>query len=480
MEGLELAKALEEARDLVGAKLSKVHQVGEVFFLRFFDHSGALALDPRGKAFHRTELRPPAPPRPPAFCQLLRLLEGQPLLALDQAGFDRVIRLRFPEADVILDLRPRSGDVFLSFHNGRTESLREGSFQGALFGDGDPVKGLGPELRRAFRTQLGRDPSPEELAAFAKELLSLPPKGFVYHTEKGATATFFPRPDLGVPKEEYPRYWEALDRVLEERVFRAVAEERIAKLRQALARKRRALLALARAEAEAMIWPSLQEKANLILTRLRDIPKNAKKTVVEGFDGTPLEIELDPTLPPQQYAQSLYKKAQKLRRTLEEIPKRRADLEGEIRSITAEIALLQEKPELAPYVVPEEGPEEKGREGRSQPRQFRIGEFTVLVGRSAKENEEILRRASPHDLWLHARDVPGAHVLIKNGGRRVPEETLIRAAQLAAWYSKARGERKVEVSYTEARYLRKPKGSPPGMVNMLRENVIVVSGEEAP
>lgn len=480
MEGLELAKAVEEAKSLVGAKLSKVHQVGEVFFLRFFDPPGALVLDPKGKAFHRTELRPPAPPRPPAFCQLLRILEGQPLLALDQGGFDRVIRLRFPEADLILDLRPRHGNLFITFRDGRAESLHEGSLQEVVFGNDDPVKGLGPELRRSLQARLGRAPQPLELTAFANELLTLPPKGFLYLTEKVAVAAFFPRPELGTPKEEYPAYWQALDRVLEGRVFQALAEARIIELRQVLARKKRALAALAQAEAEAKNWPKLKEKADLILARLADIPKGVTKTIVEGFDGKPVELELDQTMLPQQYAQTLYKKAQKLRRTMEEIPKRRAQLEEEIRTITEEMELLREKPELAPYVLPAGEPEGKRKQAKPQPRQFRVGEFTVLVGRSAMENEEILRQASPNDLWLHARRVPGAHVLIKNGGRLVPKEVLIRAAQLAAWYSKARGERKVEVSYTEARYLRKPKGSPPGMVGMLRESVIVVSGEEVP
>jgi predicted ribosome quality control (RQC) complex YloA/Tae2 family protein len=480
MEGLELHKAKEEAEELVGARLAKVHQVGDLFFLRFFDPPGALVLDPAGKAFHRTELRPPVPPRPPSFCQLLRTLEGQPLLALEQAGFDRVLRLRFPEADLILDLRPRTGSVFFLGRDGRKEALRKGDFQEANFGSEDPVEGLGPELRQALRQSLGRDPTPAELREFGKKLLQLPPKGFLYRTERGLKASFFPRPDWGKPIMEFPSFWEALDCVLEGRVYEDLAKGRIAELEQELARKRRALLALAEAERAAQSWTTLKEKADLILTRLGEIPKGVASAVVEGFDGRPTEIALDPVLPPQEYAQTLYKKAQKMRRTLSEIPKRRVELEKEIDRITEEIELLRARPDLAPYLVPLEEEVAGKKEQPAQPRQFRFGDFTVLVGRSAKENDLILRRASPNDLWLHARGVPGAHVLIKNGGRRVPEEILLQAAKLAAWYSKARGERKVEVSYTEARYVRKPKGSPPGMVTLLREEVLVVSGEEAP
>lgn len=479
MEGLELAKALEEARDLVGARLSKVHQVGEVFLLRFFDPPGALALDPKGKAFHRTELRPPTPPHPPAFCQLLRALEGQPLLALQQAGFDRVVRLRFPEADLVLDLRPRQGNLFLFFRDGRSASLRAGQFQPVDFGEGDPLVGLGPELRRALQGKLERATTPGDLRGWAQELLSLPPRGFLYATPRGLRASFFPRPDWGEPTEEFPAFWPALDRTLEERVFGELAEERIAELARAVERRKRALAMLAEAEKEAQTWPAVKEKADLVLARLSEIPKGASRVTVEGFDGSPVELELDPALPPARFAQELYRRAGKLRRRAQEIPLRRAQLEREIAELLEEIALLKSRPDLAPYLVEAEEEREE-KEPPSQPRQYRIGEFTVLVGRSAKENDWIVRRASPNDLWLHARGVPGAHVLIKNGGRTVPEEVLRRAAELAAWFSKARGERKVEVSYTEARYVRKPKGSPPGTVPLLKENVIVVSGERGP
>lgn len=480
MEGLELAKALEEAKALKGAKLSRVHQVGEVLFLRFFAPPGALALDPKGKAFHRTELRPPTPPRPPAFCQLLRSLEGQPLLSLEQAGFDRVVRLRFPEADLVLDLRPRRGNLFLFFRDGRSASLHEGQFQPAEFGEGEPVEGLGPELRRALAARLGHPPSAEELRAWAQELLRHPAKGLLYPSPQGLCASFFARPDLGEPLEEFPMYWQALDRVLEERVFGELAEARIAELERARERRKRALAKLAEAEKEAQAWPTLKEKADLILARLNEIPKGASQVTVEGFDGTPVELELDPALPPARFAQELYRQAGKLKRRAEEIPLRRAQLEREIAKLEEEIALLKARPDLAPYLVAEEEPEKEEKEPPSQPREYRVAEFTVLVGRSAKENDLLVRKASPNDTWLHARGVPGAHVLIKNGGRTVPEEVLRRAAELAAWFSKARGAKKVEVSYTEARYVRKPKGSPPGAVVLLKENVIVVSGERGP
>ncbi len=489
MEGLELRKALEEARELSGARLAKVHQVGDVLFLRLFSPPGALVLDPAGKAFHRTSLRPVAPREPPPFCRAVRSLEGQRLLSLEQAGFDRVIRLRFPGGDLVLDLRPRTGNVFLLLPAREPVALRPGEYVGTEFGDkGDPLVGLGPALRKAARAVLGGEPPEEGLRSFARELAETPPRGFLYRGPRGNVASFFPRPELGEPLGVYSRFWQALDQLLEERLSIASARRYLEAVERALRRRQRALLSLSRELEEAARWEELQRKADLILARLSDIPKGKSEVEVEDFDGTPVKLSLDPAEPPLKQAQRLYGRAKKLRRKLAAIPARIEELTSEVNRLEELGELIRERPQLAPYLegelaalgaLPPPAPR-RGREERSRARELEIGGFKVWVGRSARENDALVRRASPHDLWLHARGVPGAHVLIRTGGREVPEEVLTRAAELAAWYSKARGERRVEVSYTEARNLRKPKGAPPGLVRLLSERVIVVSGEEGP
>jgi len=479
--------ALREAEALVGAKLAKAHQVGGVLLLRFFAPTGALALDAEGKAFHRTGLRPPTPAEPPPFCRRVRTLEGQKLLAVDQAGYDRVVRLRFPGGNLILDLRPRSGNVFLLEGGRVVSSLREGGYTPAEFQEGDPLQGLGPRLRKAAQAALGRPPGEAELRRFTQDLLSQRPRGFLYQTPEGPLASFFPRPELGEEAEAFPHFWQALDRALEGRLSLTTARWYLEGVKRALRRRRRALEALAREQEEAAGWEELQAKADLILARLSDIPRGAARIQVEGFDGAPVSLDLDPALPPAQQAQRLYARARKLRRRLQAIPPRLEELRGEIERLEELKALLESRPELAPYLSGELDalgalPQASGqrRAPRPRPRELVIGGFQVLVGRSVKENDELVRRARPHDLWLHARGVPGAHVIVRTDGRPVPEGVLRRAAELAAWHSQARGERKVEVSYTEARHVRKPKGAPPGLVTLLREEVVVVSGEEGP
>ncbi len=485
MEGLELRKALEEAQRLVGARLAKVFQREEVFFLRFYDPPGMLAIDLKAKAVHLSALRPPFPPTPPPWAQLLRTLTGQKLLQLAQAGWDRLIRLSFPSADVVVDFRPRAGDLFLIEREGRALSYRGGTYEATEFGEGDPRQGLGPELRKAAQAQLGHKPTEEELMNLAWAWASLPPKGFLYATPQGLKASFFDRTELGSPKAVFPTFWEALDQVLQARLEQALAEEYRRRIERAVERRERALAALAVAEQEAQRWPELKEQADLIMTRLRDIPPRAAEVEVEGFDGRPVKIRLNPLQTPVAYAQALYRKASKWRRRLEHLPQRRTQLEREIAELKRLLHDLHKRPDLAPYLVAEELQDEEPT--ATQPpvkitaaREWVIDGFRILVGRSAQENDALLRRAHRDDLWLHARDVPGAHVLIRTEGKPVPEEVLRKAGELAAWFSRARGEPKVLVSYTEVRYVKKPRGAPPGAVTLLRENVMVVSGKEAP
>jgi predicted ribosome quality control (RQC) complex YloA/Tae2 family protein len=102
--------------------------------------------------------------------------------------------------------------------------------------------------------------------------------------------------------------------------------------------------------------------------------------------------------------------------------------------------------------------------------------MALLVGKNSRQNEEVtFHQASANDTWLHARGVPGAHVIIRNGGRTVSDATLREAAALAAYYSQARESGAVEVDYTEQRYVRHMKGGGPGMVIYERERTLRVA-----
>src|SRR5262249_54895176 len=115
--------------------------------------------------------------------------------------------------------------------------------------------------------------------------------------------------------------------------------------------------------------------------------------------------------------------------------------------------------------------------GNSAPlRYVAPGDFVVWVGRNSRQNEIVtFDKGSPPDLWLHAHDVPGAHVIVKNDGRKIPEKVIDQAAALAAFYSAARGEGRVTVDVTERRYVRKIKGGAAGMVTYRNEQTRLVT-----
>jgi len=108
--------------------------------------------------------------------------------------------------------------------------------------------------------------------------------------------------------------------------------------------------------------------------------------------------------------------------------------------------------------------------------------YEILVGRAAKDNDQLtFKIARSHDLWLHAADYPGSHVVVRNHARTadVPHRTIIEAAQLAAFFSQAKRDAKVSVHYTPRKFLSKPKGAAAGLVRMSSFRTLLVEPRES-
>jgi predicted ribosome quality control (RQC) complex YloA/Tae2 family protein len=108
--------------------------------------------------------------------------------------------------------------------------------------------------------------------------------------------------------------------------------------------------------------------------------------------------------------------------------------------------------------------------------EFEFNGFRILVGKNAKSNDILTSRyAFKDDLWLHAKDVAGSHVLIKHqAGKKIGKDVIERGAQLAAYYSKRKNETLCPVTVTHRKFVRKRKGDPPGMVVVEKEDTILV------
>jgi predicted ribosome quality control (RQC) complex YloA/Tae2 family protein len=225
----------------------------------------------------------------------------------------------------------------------------------------------------------------------------------------------------------------------------------------------------------------LRNLGHLLLARRLEVPRGCPRAELTDFDGTPREIELDPALGVVDNAERYYDRARRRERAARSLPAR-------IRSL----GKLEERLSAALVRVSEDGPSEdlwrlaggresetagsrrtsdrgSGQRERGLPyrRLHSSGGLEIRVGRSARANDELtFHHAAPEDIWLHARQVKGAHVILRWGRRdqNPAQSDLIEAAMAAAVYSDARHSGVVAVDWTRRKYVRKPRKAAAGTV----------------
>ena len=233
----------------------------------------------------------------------------------------------------------------------------------------------------------------------------------------------------------------------------------------------------------------------LLTANLHSIRSGDDKAVVENYYADPPEkiaIPLDKQLSAGDNAQRYYKKYQKLKsardmaklqreQTMEELDY----LEGQLDNLTkctAENELMELIDELREqgYIKKDKNDRKRMKRAASKPMHFVSSDGAdIYIGKNNKQNDELtLRFASANDIWLHTKNIPGSHVIIKcqNGPS---DAALNQAAQLAAYYSRARGGENVPVDYTMKKYVKKPNGAKPGMVIYTTNKTAYVTPSEA-
>ena len=190
-----------------------------------------------------------------------------------------------------------------------------------------------------------------------------------------------------------------------------------------------------------------------------------------------ITIPLDPLLSASENAKKYFDKYSKLKRTYEALSTLTAQVKEEIdhlESIQAalDLALLEEdlaqiKDEMivSGYIHRRSGNTKKIK-FTSKPFHYLSSDgFHIYVGKNNYQNDELtFQLASGNDWWFHAKGIPSSHVVVKTEGNELPDSTFEDAARLAAFYSKGRGQDKVEIDYTEKRNVKKPAGGKPGFV----------------
>ena len=236
----------------------------------------------------------------------------------------------------------------------------------------------------------------------------------------------------------------------------------------------------------------LRELGNLLLARKGEVPRGAEDVVLPGFDGEAVELSLDPRLDAVRNAERLYDRARRRERAARGIPDR-------VRLTDDRIARLERGlDELRSSAATDElwqlvgGRSETGTSrgtGRStgdEPlpyRRFRSsGGLEIRVGRSSRTNDTLtFRHSAPDDIWLHARQAAGAHVILRWDRRdqNPPAADLAEAAVLAALHSEARHSSLVAVDWTRRKYVRKPRKAAPGAVVPERVATLFVEPDAA-
>ena len=208
-----------------------------------------------------------------------------------------------------------------------------------------------------------------------------------------------------------------------------------------------------------------------------------------------IKIPLDRKYSPNINAKHYFKKYNKLKNALQIVSVQKAETENELNyidSIIFEIDLASSTKELQEILdeISEnlikkkvsqkkkntKNSKKKKQEKQYSPLHFNIDNFDVYVGKNNKENDWLtFTFANKNDIWLHTKDIQGSHVILKNSGQNVSDDTLVKCAKLAVEHSKAKFSSNVPVDYCKVQYVKKPNGAKPGMVIFTNNKTISVT-----
>jgi predicted ribosome quality control (RQC) complex YloA/Tae2 family protein len=256
---------------------------------------------------------------------------------------------------------------------------------------------------------------------------------------------------------------------------------------QATRRVKRAQEAVADDMRSAEDAGRLRERGELILAYLNQVAPGARSVDVPGFDGQPISIPLDPALSAVENAQAYFRRYARATAARRRLPQRQAELEAEhafLENVATAIAqadsaddLWEAEQDLIAAGLRRRAERTVRPRAVSTVRTFELpGGYSVRVGRSARENDRLtFEVARPDDLWLHARGMPGAHVILSAGSGAVSDAAIEGAARIAAHYSAGRDAGKVPVDVTRRRFVRRVRGGRPGQVVYSNERTINVA-----
>ncbi|MCX7798888.1 MAG: NFACT family protein [Fimbriimonadales bacterium] len=529
-DSLTLATVRNELADWIGARVQQASQPD--------DHSLVLSLyqareawlllswHPEFARVHFTFRKPVNQPQPLGFLQAVRAhLAGARLEGVEQAGCDRVLRLRFSgrkgSRTLLLEAMGKHSNLMLLDESdkilaaakvvGRSKSrrpvvpghpyspppfeprpslLEARTIEAVAASDGGS-----PFLVRWLRAHPG---GPDSALAEVRSVVAHGRAGFL-SPGRGAYPVdvsclgweSFGRSSISVALDQH------FGAVVSQWTLDRQASAILGQLRRALEARRAGLQGARGALQEAEGAARLQEDASLLLAYGPLLEPGASEVEVLGPDGEPRRIQIDPDAGWLGTAERMFSKARRLKEASDQLRKHIAALETEVSELEqaidelchaermADVEAVQERAIgrrwLAASVTAQKRTEERPFEGKKVREAVGPGGVVAYVGLNAEANDYVTTRlAKPNDLWLHVRGSTSAHVVIptQNRPERISKQQLLWAARLAVEHSASRHSGLVPVDYTLRKYVRKPKGSPPGTALYTHEKTLHVEREK--
>lgn len=503
------------------------------------NHKLLISIHPSYSRIHMTGMANVNPSEPPMFCMLLRKhIEGGMITEVVQHEMDRLIILKIKakneigddiERELHVEMMGRHSNVILVDAERMMilDSLKHlppsvNSFRTVLPGQPyvfppsqdkqDPFaaaeelvaldekeivstfSGFSPLNAKELRYRMDQATDKKQAAKdFLELFLQEQPTGYYVEQEGKSYFSAAPLTHLGTAGLEFDTLGELLDRMYYAKAERDRVKQQAGDLERWLqneiAKLKLKLKKLKKEQDQAEKRDLLQLNGELIMANLHRMEKGMKEIEVDNYyNDEKVTITLDPRKTPIDNSQRYYSRYQKAKTAL---VKTQEQIEKTVEDIDYFETLMQQVQQAGISDI-EEIREELAEQGfmkaqkskkKKKPTKPSVEPYvsssgiSISVGKNNKQNDYVtFKVASKSDTWLHTKDIPGSHVIIHHND---PDETTImEAATIAAYFSKARESSSVPVDYTEVRQVKKPNGAKPGFVIYFEQKTVFVTPDE--
>ena len=536
-DGFFLHHMVEELRrELVNGRIQKINQPFEqelVLQIRSNRQSHRLLLSAH-PVFGRIQLTQTTfenPAQPSTFIMVLRkYLQGALIESIEQVENDRIVEITVSnkneigdhiQATLIIEIMGKHSNILLVDksshkilevikHVGFSQNSYRTLLPGSTYISPPSTESLNPftikdeKLFEILQTQettaknlqslfqgLGRDTANELESILVSEKLSTFRNFFNQETKPCLTETSFsPVPFANQVEEPFASLSDLLDTYYKDKAERDRVKQQASELirrvenelqknRHKLKKQEKELLATDNAE-------EFRQKGELLTTFLHQVPNDQDQVILENYyTNQPITIALDKALTPNQNAQRYFKRYQKLKEAVKYLTDLIEETKATILYLeSVETVLnqagLEEIAEIREELIQTGFIRRRQREKiqkRKKPEQYLAsdGKTIIYVGRNNLQNEELtFKMARKEELWFHAKDIPGSHVVI-SGNLDPSDEVKTDAAELAAYFSQGRLSNLVQVDMIEVKKLNKPTGGKPGFVTYTGQKTLRVT-----